>query len=233
MVEIYKLKELNSSDLKAYSHINPWFEKRLNTLIIKNKKWIRNFGLNPNDYINFDDISFVSLDKAFKAINNYLNFFKPRVKKIISDKRLFKKFDQAIKNYVSLLAMCQAINTMIDFYLKMDYEIILNKQQTAYQLANQILNDKFERFSNEVLKIIPNEYKNNLKDLYNEKQDFANQLLNSSKFSSWTAKYAKALFSNNKIRETEFLKIIYFCYLEDEFNRSYSILLQEFIYKLN
>ncbi|SYV96090.1 Uncharacterised protein, partial [Mycoplasma putrefaciens] len=141
--------------------------------------------MNPNDYINFDDISFVSLDKAFKAINNYLNFFKPRVKKIISDKRLFKKFDQAIKNYVSLLAMCQAINTMIDFYLKMDYEIILNKQQTAYQLANQILNDKFERFSNEVLKIIPNEYKNNLKDLYNEKQDFANQLLNSSKFSSW------------------------------------------------
>ncbi|UWD34639.1 hypothetical protein NX779_02365 [Mycoplasma cottewii] len=232
MIEIYKLKDLNSYDLQAYSHINPWFKNRLNKLILKNKKLILNFNLNPNDYITFDDISQVKLDKVFKDVNNYLNFFKPKIKQIITEKQLFKKFSNSIRNYMMLVGMCHAINTMIDFYKKLDKETILNKQQTVYLIGNEVLDKKFERYTIEVLKLIPDEYKNNLKDLYSEKIEIHNSFFNSKQFVKWTAKYASRLFKNEKINQKDYLKILYLCYLENDFNRSYISLLQEFVNKL-
>ncbi|KNG79701.1 hypothetical protein [Mycoplasma sp. HU2014] len=232
MIEIYKLKDLNSYDLQAYLHINPWFKNRLNKLILKNKKWILNFNLNPNDYISFDDITQVKLDKVFKDVNNYLNFFKPKIKKIINEKQLFKKFNKPIRNYMMLVGMCHAINTMIDFYKKLDKETILNKQQTVYLIGNEVLDKKFERYTIEILKLIPDQYKDNLKDLYSEKVDINNSLFNSKQFVKWTVKYASRLFNNKKISQNDYLKIVYLCYLENDFNRSYSLLLQEFVNKL-
>ncbi|MBY7705032.1 hypothetical protein JIY74_33290 [Vibrio harveyi] len=81
-----------------------------------------------------------------------------------------------------LVGMCHAINTMIDFYKKLDKETILNKQQTVYLMGNEVLDKKFERYTIEILKLIPDQYKDNLKDLYSEKVDINNNFFNSKQF---------------------------------------------------
>ncbi|WP_434333713.1 hypothetical protein V2P58_01245 [Mycoplasma capricolum subsp. capricolum] len=231
MIEIYKLRELKTKDLDSYTHINPWWNKKVNKLIFKIKNFITHFNLNPNDYIDFNSIEQVNLDKFFRSINNYLHFFNPKLNHIITNKKLLIKFQKQIKNYIKLIGMCFGILIMIDFYNQLNEKEVLNKKELVLKISNKTLNDKFERFTTEVLKLIPNEYKTNLKDLYNEKT-LNNQLFNSSEFIRWTNKYATRLFKTKKIKEIDYLKIVYYCILENEFNRSVNLLIREFINKL-
>ncbi|WFQ90350.1 hypothetical protein [Mycoplasma feriruminatoris] len=230
MIEIYKLRELKSKDLESYTHINPWWYKKINKLVFKLKKFITHFNVNPNDYLDFNMIQEVSLDKFFRSTNNYLHFLNPKLNHILTNKKLLAKFQNQIRNYMKLVGMNFAILTMIDFYNQLNDDEILNKKELVLNIANKTLNDKFQRFTIEVLKLIPNEYKSNLKDLYSE--NIKNELFNSSEFVRWTNKYVTKLFKTKKLKELDFLKIIYFCILENEFNRSFNLLIKEFINRL-
>nr|WP_237023615.1 hypothetical protein [Mycoplasma mycoides] len=119
---------------------------------------------------------------------------------------------------------------MIDFYNQLDDDQILNKKELVLMISNKTLKDKFQRFTIEVLKLIPNQYKSNLKDLYNE--NINNQLFNSIEFVRWTNKYVTRLYKTKKIKELDYLKIVYYCILENEFNHSFNLLIKEFINRL-
>ncbi|QVJ95716.1 hypothetical protein [Mycoplasma mycoides] len=230
MIEIYRLRELKSKDLNSYSHINPWWNKKINKLIFKLKKFISHFNLNPNDYLDFDTIEQVSLDKFFRSTNNYLHFFNPKLSHILTNKKLLAKFQNQIRTYIRLVGFNFAILAMIDFYNQLDDDQILNKKELVLMISNKTLKDKFQRFTIEVLKLIPNQYKSNLKDLYNE--NINNQLFNSTEFVRWTNKYVTRLYKTKKIKELDYLKIVYYCILENEFNHSFNLLIKEFINRL-
>ncbi|WP_027063209.1 hypothetical protein [Mesoplasma seiffertii] len=220
MIEIYKLKELNTLDLKQLTYVTPWWEKTVNRSLKKNKQWIEKFNLNPNDFIPFDKIGETNYSKLFAASNNYLNFFKPKLKQFVSDERLFKKFDQMITDYMTLNGFCWGIQTIIDYYLFLENNDIESKRLCAIKLGNQVINKKYQRFKNEVYKVIKEH--DILDEIFSNEVHLDTQLFESKIIILTLAKFSTKLLKAKKIAKETHLQLTYLCYLQLGFNQAYN-----------
>lgn len=230
MIGIYKLKELTNQDIKQLAYVTPWWEKNLNRTLKKNKRWIQKFNLNPNDFIPFDKIGDSSYAKLFAASNNYLNFFKPKLKQFVSDQRLFKKFDQMITDYMTLNGFCWGIQTVIDYYLFLETNDVDSKRLCAIKLGNQLINKKYQRFKNAVYKVIAEH--EILDEIFSNEVHLETQLFESRVLILTLAKFSAKLVKSKKLAKEDHLKITYLCYLQLGFNQSFNWLYNNFVNQL-
>ncbi|WP_026389774.1 hypothetical protein [[Acholeplasma] multilocale] len=230
MIEIFKLRELSEKDLKQLNHVNPWWTKNLNKIIKKNKVWISKFNTNPNDFIPFDTIEQTSYDKLFRAVNNYLNFFKPKLTKIITDDKLFRKFDRMFTDYMSLVGFCMAIDQIIEYYNTIDSNDVDNKHVTAMQLGNKTISVKYTRFKNEIYKVIKE--KDILDEIFANEVHNDKQLFESNVFVHTLMKFAAKLMKAGKLEKPDYLKVVYLCYVNLGFNQSFNFLYNQFLYQI-
>ncbi|AUF83604.1 hypothetical protein CXP39_02205 [Mesoplasma syrphidae] len=230
MIEIFKLKELKSNDLKQLAHVTPWWEKNINQILKKNKRWIEKFGINSNDFIPFEKIEQATYSKLFAASNNYLNFFKPKLKQFINDERLFKKFDQMLTDYMTLNGFCWGIQTVIDYYLFLETNDVENKRKCAIKLGNQVINKKYLRFKNEIYKtIIEHDV---LDEIFSNEVHLDSQLFESKVIILTLAKFSAKLLKAKKISKEVHLRVTYLCYLQLGFNQAYNWLYYDLINRL-
>ncbi|WP_031542868.1 hypothetical protein [Mesoplasma photuris] len=230
MIEVYKLPTYKEQDFKQLNHVLPWWEKELNKYIKKNKNWMRKFKINPDDHIPFNNIEEVTYSKAFKSINNYLNFATPKIEQIKSDAKLMKKFGKMITDYMTLLGFLHGILLIIEFYNDLDKEPIADRKKHILKMANTKNLFFFNRYKTEIYKIYP-EHKI-LNDIFNslvEKEDY---LLEFKVFVIAITKYFTKLKKTKEISQEQIMQIVYLSYLIISFNQSYNYLVKTLLYRI-
>ncbi|ATZ18044.1 hypothetical protein [Mesoplasma melaleucae] len=229
MIQIFKLKELNATELSHLEELNSWWDKPINKKLQKCKIFIWKFGLEPNDYITFNNINDVPFNDFIKGVNNYLNFYTPKLKTIVSERHAFKKFDKSIINYMQLNSYTTALSTIAAFYTeKVDYDLTKLNKKEAVKFANHVLLEKWNKFKREVLSNFGgNEIiKDVIKGVFENEVVYDEVLFDSRVIINTIVKYSSNLLKRTEITEKQFLNIMYLAYLQSNF-------IEGFIYVYN
>ncbi|ATZ21603.1 hypothetical protein [Mesoplasma tabanidae] len=235
MIQIFKLKELNQSELDHIEELNSWWDKPINKKIQKCKTFISKFGLQPNDYITFDNLNEVSFNDFIKGVNNYLNFYTPKLKTIVSERHAFKKFDKSIINYMQLNGYATSISTIASFYAeKVDNDLTKFNKKEAISFANKVLIEKWNKFKREVLSNFGgNEIiKDVIKGIFENEVIYDDVLFDSRVIINTIVKYTSNLLKRTEVTEKQFLNIMYLAYLQANFIESFIYIYNGFIINL-
>ncbi|ATQ35520.1 hypothetical protein MENTO_v1c03740 [Mesoplasma entomophilum] len=235
MIQIFKLKELNEAELSHLEELNSWWDKPVNKKLQKCKIFITKFGLQPNDYITFDSINEVKFNDFIKGINNYLNFYTPKLKTIVSERHAFKKFDKSIINYMQLNGYVASLSTIAAFYTeKVDYDLNNFNKTEAINFANIVLLDKWNKFKKEVLVTFGgNEIiKDVIKGIFENEVVYDGIFFDSRVIVNTIVKYASNLLKRTEITEKQFLNIMYLAYLQSNYIESFIYIYKGFTINL-
>lgn len=235
MIQFYKLKEDNQQVWNHLNKVTPWWNKTINRKIRKAKRIALKFGLNPNDFIKFNSIEETNFIDLTKGINNYLNFYIPKLKIIVSNRDAFKKFDGSIINYMTLNGNVSAIQTIAQFYDSIsNNEVILLTKNNALNFCNHMMAGKWNRYKKEIISTFGGneEIKNNLKKTFDEIIEFKKEIFDTRVIISWIVKYASRLFKANEITEKQFLNVMYLSYLELSYIEGFIDVYKKFIENL-
>ncbi|ASZ09124.1 hypothetical protein CK556_01980 [Mesoplasma chauliocola] len=235
MIQIFKLKELNLTEINHLEELNSWWDKPINKKLVKCKRFISNFGLQPNDYISFDNINDVSFNEFIRGINNYLNFYTPKLKTIVSERHAFKKFDKSIINYMQLNGYVWALSTIASFYSeKVDPDLTKLNKNDAVAFANDVLFEKWNKFKREVIANFGgNEIiKDVIKGVFENEVIYEGILFDSRVIINTIVKYTSNLLKRTEITEKQFLNIMYLAYLQSNFIEAFIYIYNGFIINL-
>ncbi|AGY41448.1 hypothetical protein mflW37_3810 [Mesoplasma florum W37] len=235
MIQIFKLKELNQVELSHLEELNSWWDKPVDKKIAKCKLFISKFGLQPNDYITFDSLKEVNFNDYIRGVNNYLNFYTPKLKTIVSERHAFKKFDKSIINYMQLNGYTASISTIASFYTEeVDHDLNKFNKIDAINFANKVLLEKWTKFKREVLSTFGgNEIiKDVIKGIFENEVIYDGVFFDSRIIVNTIVKYASNLLKKTEITEKQFLNIMYLAYLQSNFIESFIYIYKGFTINL-
>ncbi|PPE06306.1 hypothetical protein [Mesoplasma corruscae] len=217
MIQYYKLQITDKNVLDNLDKVTPWWTRKVDNKLKKSRNMILKFGLNPNDFIKFSKSSETDYEGLIAGVNNYLNFYIPKIKIIVSNRVAFKKFDNSIINYMNLNGYVSAIQTIAEFYYSnKDDEFNQITKINAVKFANNKNFEKWKRYQKEVISNFGgnDEIKNNLKKIFSEVIEFKKDLFDPRVIIGVIVKYSSRLFKANEITEQQFLNLMYFSYLQ-------------------
>lgn len=233
MIESLKLPNINVDKLQTIEHVNSWWDKKLEKLIKKHGKWIAKFNQSPTDYFQTTNFAINEYDRLFKNTNNYLNFYNQKMDLIVKNKKIFKKFEKMIVDYVALLGLTHSINLMMDYYVDLDTKPIENKKNHALELANSLIMKTYQRYKREIKKCFPPQANEVLTQIYRNEKIIALDLFNPLLIFNLILKYANKLNQIKELNDESLVQIVYLTVLSANFINNYAFASAEFINKIN
>ncbi|WP_339022325.1 hypothetical protein [Spiroplasma endosymbiont of Crioceris asparagi] len=205
MVNQLRKNILEAKDIKYLGRVIPFWKKSLNKSAKKLNKWNARFN-------NSGDINMLitvkgteDLEKYLTKLNNYINFFNQKYKKIKTDKKVLSKFKKYIGYYMQNIAIASSLNHIAKFLKDIEFNNLTNQEKANY--FNKYVWSFFNQYIVEVKRIIGDDYFINTVISNIDKKN-ENELINFRRPVNLIINYVRKLNLNKKISDVAYLDFV-------------------------
>lgn len=204
-----KMPNLTKEQLNHLYHLHPWWEKTLNKLIKKQKKWLIHFSQNPDLYFPIPNYQIKHYDIMFKNINHFLEFYNSKMKVILKQEKILKRFSNWANQVAQLLAINHFLVNTIFYFDTLDNQNIENRSQWIIDYNNKFLMNIYGRYKRDLAKLTNNEQQEVLKQIYANEHFIEVQLIDPIIVFNFVSKYVANLAKTKKMTVKNSVEILY------------------------
>ncbi|AXK51129.1 hypothetical protein [Spiroplasma alleghenense] len=216
MINFAKPDNLTKNEADKLVHLIPYWEKAGILVSKKLNKWLIKFASEGKGYLKTIDINGDVTEQIFYNAINFANFYNIKINKIKANPKILKKFSKMIVQTTELMAICQAIKIITEFYSIIEKETVSEKRNLAISLLNDKNFKIFEQSKSEIMSQIgDDEY---LDITFKEAAMFDGRIFESKNITFKVLSYLRLLSKKKKISESVLMNCNYSLFFSENFS---------------